>query len=394
MSTRYRLFVSVTPGLEGALQGELQELAILPSRFDRYPGGIELSGDASRLRHLCRDSRLAEGVRVRVGKPFVARDFATLEAGVAHLSWHAFLARDGAAPRVRVHCERSRLYHTQAVAERVIRSVARALGLKDAAAWTATRGGAETKGVDASTLVLPDAPLLFVRIVRDRVQLSIDAAGAPLHQRGYRTHIGKAPLRETLAAACIHATGYRGRRPLWDPFCGAGTLLLEALAQARGVVPGAARSFAFEAWPSLAGGVQDPDVGALAGASVAANALVMGSDHDPRALEAARANATRVGLEGAIRWIEEEPRAVSAAVPRDAIVVCNPPYGKRLGKDRPALQAAYRALSEVLVRRRDLDAWVLTGSPLLVRAGRGLDWEIAASFSNRGVPVRLYHLRP
>ncbi|MCK5800151.1 MAG: RNA methyltransferase, partial [Deltaproteobacteria bacterium] len=200
-------------------------------------------------------------------------------------------------------------------------------------------------------------------------------------------------LRETLAAACIHATGYRGRRPLWDPFCGAGTLLLEGLAQARGVVPGAARSFAFEAWPSLAGGVQDPDAGALAGASVAANALVIGSDHDPHALEAARANATRAGLDGAIRWIEEEPRAVSAAVPRDAIVVCNPPYGKRLGTDRSALQAAYRALSEVLVRRRDLDAWVLTGSPLLVRAGRGLDWEIAASFSNRGVPVRLYHRR-
>jgi putative N6-adenine-specific DNA methylase len=313
---------------------------------------------------LCRCSRLAEGVRVRVGKPTRVHDFEALQAAVGRQPWHAFFARGGPMPRLRVSCERSRLYHSDAVAERVEGALRRAL----APAHDAGAGD-----------------LLHVRLSHDQLQLSVDAVGEPLHRRGYRTHVGQAPLRETLAAACLRAAGYRGRRALWDPFCGSGTLLCEGLLSARGVAPGGARRFAFERWPALAGEERQPELD-----TAAVSAPAFGSDRDQRVLHAARANRDRAGLEGACAFLAAEPRDVAERIPRGALVVCNPPYGHRLpGRD---LAATYRQFTALLARRPDLEAWVLTSAGQLLR-GAGLSWEPALRFKNRGLRVCLWRLQ-
>ncbi|PIE17663.1 MAG: hypothetical protein CSA65_07900 [Proteobacteria bacterium] len=372
MSTRYRLFISITPGLESLLAAELGELGLLTSSFELRTGGLELAGDLELLKALCRCSRLAEGVRVRVGKPTAVRDFKALEAVVARQPWHAFLRRGGPAPRLRVSCERSKLYHSDAVAERVAGAIARAVDLD----------------VEANRDDDGEAPLVHVRLVRDELQLSIDAVGERLHRRGYRRHVGQAPLRETLAAACLRAAGYRGRRALWDPFCGSGTLLCEAVLAARGVAPGGAREFAFTRWPSLAGRAPDATRGPL----TAASALAIGSDRDHGVLRAAQTNVARAGLRGAVALLAGEPQSVADQIPAGALLVCNPPYGRRLSRSSRELVATYRQLTELLTRRRDLEAWVLTSAGELLRAPR-LCWEVALRFDNRGLRVALWQLR-
>lgn len=372
MTTTYRFFISVTPGLEELLESELERLALPLRLLERSAGGLEVTGDRRALWQVCRHSRLAEGVRVRVGRPFVARDFEALIRAVERLPWHAFLRRDEAVPPVRAHCERSRLYHSDAVAERV------------SAAITARLRSSVKAAAEA------DAPI-YVRISADTVQLSVDAVGAPLHRRGYRTHVGAAPLRETLAAACVAATGYRGERVLWDPFCGAGTLPLEAALSAWGGVAGQGRRFAFERWPSH----DDADyiellASTVEGMSAAAVALIGGSDRDPRALAAALHNAAKAGLSGALRWQRAEVAEVAAQLPRGALLLCNPPYGERVGRGA-TLARTYRELNQLVSRRPDLDAYVLTGSPLLTREARGLPWQRRLEFRNRGLAVRLYH---
>lgn len=366
MSTRYRIFVSVTPGLEHLLEQELGDLDLRGG--ERLEGGLELGGDRRTLWRVCLCSRLAESARVRLGKPFTARAFDELCAGLLRLPWAAYLPRGQALPEVRATCHRSRLYHSGAVAERARDVLAERL-----AVMGETRGGPS------------GLPRIHLRLERDRVQVSVDASGELLHRRGYRRHVGEAPLRETLAAACLRAAGYDGTQPLWDPFCGAGTLPLEALGLATGSQPGVGRSFAFESWPT-----HDADGFAELRADLPsphpAPASVLGSDVDADALEAASSNAAAAGLSPELR--QGDFAAVADVVPARTMIVTNPPYGRRLGGEGEV----YRRLGDLLRARTDL-------GPVFVLAGRrglskvtGLPWEPVLAFGNRGLPVRLMRL--
>jgi len=339
-----------------------RELAgLTDARLQRMEGGVELAAEEAGLWHICRGSALAEGV---------ARTFEQLEGRVARLPLHAFLARGGPLPRIRVVCRRSRLYHSDAVAARVEGVLRRRLSCSEA----------------------PPTQLLHVRLEHDQLQLSVDAAGEPLHRRGYRKHIGAAPLRETLAAAVVQAADYRGG-PLWDPFCGSGTLVIEALRRSSGVLPGAGRSFAFQGWPtheSAAYTAFCEDAGAApAQADVSPLTGVIGSDRDQRVLGAAQDNAARAGVEG-VQWIHGSFEEVVDAVPEGATLIANPPYGRRLHD--PHLSRTYVQLGEVLRRRRDLGrVLLLDGSGGLLLKTR-LSWRALWSFQNRGLPVRIVEL--
>lgn len=369
-ATRYRIFAAVTPGLEDLLVTELTALDLAGATIVR--GGVELAGGPEVLWRLALQSRLAESLRVRVGRSFAATSFAQLEQRVERLPWAAYIARGAAVPRMQVTCHRSRLYHTGAVAQRVQRVVARRLELC----------ADPTDGEQAT---------IFARIVRDQVQLAVDASGELLHRRGYRTHVGLAPLRETLAAACLAAAGFDGTRPLWDPFCGSGTLLLEAQSMACGVLPGALREFAFQRWPvHQADAFAAHRVGLTPSPGTPA-AAALGSDLDPGALEAARHNAKNAGLTSHIQWRQGDFEAVAGEVPRGAMVVSNPPYGHRLG-GQGQLARTFRRLGLLLRRRADLDPVVLLwGHPDLPRAG-GLRWRAITSLHNRGLAVKLLRL--
>ncbi len=276
------------------MRDELVDLGLARRALTPCEGGFEVLGTREVLWTLATRGRLAESIRVRIGH-FEARRFEQLEAGLAKLPWHAYLPM-GSSPRISATCRKSRLYHSGAVEERTAAAIA--------SRWKGRKGS--KTGVALST---PAAPV-HVRIERDHVQVSVNASGELLHRRGYRTSVGKAPIRETLAAACIRAADLDRDTTVWDPFCGSGTLAIEWLASADrrpAWLPG--RRYGFESWPTHDAIAYEAFIKDLpAGAPSSAGAIA--SDIDEHELEAARNNASAAGLGDRITWHQGDFEAV------------------------------------------------------------------------------------
>jgi putative N6-adenine-specific DNA methylase len=225
-------------------------------------------------------------------------------------------------------------------------------------------------------------------MAHDRCLISIDSSGELLHRRGYREATAKAPIRETLAAALLLAVDWRGATPVLDPFCGSGTIAIEAALLARRIPPGLQRRFAFMGWPDFdrqqwADIHGEAERGVLPRAPVA----ILGSDRDAGAIEAARANAGRAGVAGDITF---EQQAVSAIQPpaEPGWICTNPPYGVRVS-ERAELRNLYARLGKVV--RAKCAGWNLamfSADPRLERA-TGLTFRRVLSTVNGGIPVRV-----
>lgn len=323
------LFAVAQPGLEALVAAELAELGLGPARG--VEGGVAFRGDAAALVAANLHLRTATRVLVRLAE-FHAASFSELADGLAEVAWEKH-ARGGAPLRlaVRAAAHKSRLYHTGAVAERVQQAVAARLGAAVELVRRPEDGedGPEDSSGRADMLVV-------VRLGRDRCTVSVDSSGEPLHRRGYRLATGKAPLRPTLAAALLAAAGWRPGEPLLDPFCGSGTIAIEAALQTSGRPAGALREFACARWPALAGAYPALRAAAEAlsrGTCREGPVAVSASDRDPGAIEAARANARRAGVESAIA-LANRPFAGCEPPAASGLLVTNPPYGLRVGRAR------------------------------------------------------------
>jgi putative N6-adenine-specific DNA methylase len=365
-ATRYLVYATVTPGLEALAERELARILPAPLPWRKSQGGLEARLAAEDLWRVAHGSRLLESLRVRIGA-FEARDFAALEAGIGRLPWAAYIPA-GAALVVVVECRASALYHSGAVEERARQAI---VGLRG-------------KPVD-------DAPSarVYLRLVRDRVQVSVGASGELLHRRGYRRDIGKAPLRETLAAALLELAAYDPARPLWDPFAGSGTIPIEAASRARGLPAPVGRGFGFEAWPSHdVAAYRTWRDAARRPAGAAAPAMILGSDLDPAEIASARANAERAGVLADLALVLGDFGELARAAAAGSQVVTNLPYGKR----SPASLALYERFGRLLAERPDLDpVVVLSGHPKFAPS-TGLAWEVLAGFKNQGLPVEVLKL--
>jgi putative N6-adenine-specific DNA methylase len=229
---------------------------------------------------------------------------------------------------------------------------------------------------------------VVARVAHDRVTVSIDASGALLHRRGYRQALAKAPLRETMAAALLLASGWDATAPLLDPMCGSGTIPIEGALMARRIAPGIHRAFAFMGWPTF-----EPDAWERLTSEARAHELasspveIRGSDRDEGAVAAAVSNAERAGVASDVRF---ERRALSALVAPAGTgwIVGNPPYGKRVSEDRD-VRDFFAALGRVA--RERLHGWTLA----LLSPDRALDRQLGlrveelARTSNGGIPVRI-----
>jgi putative N6-adenine-specific DNA methylase len=372
------LFAVTAPGLEAVCAAEL---AALGMAGDAVEGGVAWRGGHESLYRANLWSRTASRVIVRVGE-FRARTFAELERHAARLPWTRFLV-GGTAVALRVTSRKSKLYHSDAVAERVARVLA-----AEAGADASVVNGAGEDDEDVA------AQLVVIRFVRDVCTVSIDASGRLLHRRGYRQAVAKAPLRETLAAAMLLASGWRGTTPLVDPLCGSGTIAIEAALMARGIAPGLAnaqrtpRKFAFERWPGFDASLWS-DVAWAARVVIRPDSAVaiVAADRDGGAIAAARANAERAGVQGDIAFVQ---RPLSSLEPPagPGHLVTNPPYGVRVGEHRE-LHALYAALGRVA--RQRLAGWtvaLLSADPRL-DAATGLPLAALLATRNGGIPVRL-----
>lgn len=242
---RYDTWAVAAPGLEPLLESELRRLGFADALAST--GGVRFSADSRGLALANLQSRLASRIVVRLAE-FRALAFHELERAARQVEWGRMLA-PGATFRLRVTAKKSRLYHSDAIAERVADAICRSV----AGARRVDGPSKEEDDADDSAPhalgIAPDAEsaqLFVVRFDHDRCTVSADSSGALLHRRGYRQAVAKAPLRETLAAAVLVALHYDAVKPLVDPFCGSGTLLIEAAMMARKIAPGSQRSFAAE----------------------------------------------------------------------------------------------------------------------------------------------------
>lgn len=361
-------FAVAAPGLEPLVRGELRALSALQPLLvhEPEPGGVGFRTDRAGLYAANLQLRTASRVLVRLGS-FHAATFYELERHAGRLPWDRFVG-PGQGVEFRVTARKSKLYHQAAVAERLLTAV------------EARVPGASGEGEGPQEFV--------VRLFRDECTVSADASGDLLHRRGYRHASGKAPLRETLAAAMLIGAGWNGSTSLLDPMCGSGTIPIEAALLARQMPPGAGRAFAFQRWPAF-------DVEAWEAVRAGANARILadapapilGSDRDAGAVAAAAANAERAGVADDIQWRQD---AVSAIEPpaEAGWVLTNPPYGVRVG-ERLRLRDLYAQLGNVL--RRRCMGWRLALLSAHAELDRqiGLELEPAFVTDNGGIRVRL-----
>jgi putative N6-adenine-specific DNA methylase len=367
----------VAPGLEAIAVSELRALGVAVPDAER--GGVAFETTEAELARVLLGVRTLTRVLVRVAE-FRAVSFVQLEQRARGIDWARWV-RPNARVLLRVTCRKSRLYHSDAVAERLARAVSDAI----AGAEVLTRSSDDDAPDDR-------AQQFVVRLAENVCTVSADAAGAPLYHRGYRLETAKAPIRETLAAAMLIGAGWDRRTPLVDPFCGAGTIVIEAAAIARNVAPGLRRSFAAERWPAAASTVWATARDAATAAIVeSARAALVGSDRDVGAIEAARSNAVRAGVADFVEF-SVVPVSECMAPPGVGHVITNPPYGVRIG-DPAVLRDLYARFGEVL--RTRFAGWRCAylsadrSRGHVLERQTGLDLRPVWYAENGGIPVRL-----
>ncbi len=373
-------FVVTSPGLDQLAAQELRQLDLIPLV---EPGGVTFKAEEEGLYRANLHLRTASRILARVGQFFYATAFGELRDKASRLPWERFL-KPGQPVDIRVTCHKSKLIHTGAVAERIAGAIYDRLGLA-----SPLRKGFEDEGPATDTISRANQPasqLIVVRVARDQVTISMDSSGELLHRRGYRLAVAKAPLRETLAAAMLLASGWDGRSPLLDPFCGSGTIPIEAALIALGIPPGLKRRFAFMDWPGY-----DPKCWQTILAQVhpleSVELPIFASDRDAGAVRMAQENAARAGVENSIHFACQAVSSITPP-PGPGWMVTNPPYGLRVSEGRD-LRNLYAQLGNVL--RAKCPGWnvaVLSSDPMLL-GQTGLKLDSSFAMINGGVSVRL-----
>lgn len=375
---RFECFAVCPPGLESFTASELAGLSLLPEDFPAGAhigeGGIAFQANLAGLYRANLHLRTAARVLIRIGR-FHAAKFVELRRKAGNLEWEHYL-QPGQQVHLRVTCRNSRLYHSDAVAQRFIEAITERMGKPP------LLDQADTDDTITSQRII-------VRLEHDNVLISLDTSGEPLYKRGYRLATAKAPLRENLAAAMLFASRWDHLSPLFDPFCGSGTIPIEAALLAGNIAAGKNRSFAFMNWNNFDARLWS-QVRDKATRTEKPNPpfLIAGSDRDAGAIKIAHQNAARAGV---AEWIQFKRRAFTSVQPPNlpGWVVTNPPYGMRI-RSRHDLRNLYSGWGNALhaLFRGWQVAFLCTEDRLATLTG--LQFEPGISMNNGGLAVKLF----
>lgn len=329
-------------GLEAVLKREILDLGYEISSVE--DGRVTFQGDAEAV---CRANiflRTAERVLLKVGS-FQAVSFEELFEKTKALPWEAYIPKDGKFWVTKASSVKSRLFSPSDIQSVMKKAMVRRLQEHYHMEWFPEGG--------------PEYPVR-VFLMKDQVTVGIDTSGASLHKRGYREVSGKAPITETLAAALIMLTPWRGDRILVDPFCGSGTFPIEAAMMAANIAPGMNRSFTAEKWTNLipkklwydtvdeaSDLIREPE-----------ETDIQGYDADEDVIRIARRNAAEAGVEHMIHFQRRDVRNLSHPK-KYGFIITNPPYGERL-EDKKDLPELYRAFGESFRRLETWSAYMIT----------------------------------
>jgi putative N6-adenine-specific DNA methylase len=361
---RRAFFAATPPHANRICADELRSLLFLDQEPAMLAGGVEFEGKLTDCYLANLKLRTANRILMRAGS-FEATNFLKLEKQSAGFPWELYVHPDMEF-RFSISAHRCRLYHKEAIRERLLEQISARLSLF-------------YNGVSQNA----PHPLqtIYIRGVDDRFFLSLDTSGEILYKRGIKTHGGKAPMRETTAAAILHLAGYTGQLPLIDPMCGSGTLSLEAAMIAANIPPGWFREFAFMQWPSYTPAtLEHIKREAGKGFIPMETPIVFASDIDPSAVNELEKTASAYGLD---KMIHVSPKDFFEIQPGDVadqpgFIFINPPYGIRM-ETQNASEKLFREIVRKL--KSDFQNWT---SILVVPSRKMLS---AAPFGSRVHPI-------
>ncbi len=331
----HRFCVPCLFGLEGLVADELRRMDLTQVAAEN--GRVYFSGGDEALARANLRLRTGERVLLELGR-FDAVTFDELFERTRALPWERWIPKDAAFP-VAGHSLNSKLFSVSDCQKIIKKAVVERLKSRYHLNWFAETG--ETVQIRFS-------------IMKDQVSLCLDTSGEGLHKRGYRPAHNAAPLRETLAAAMVNLSRYRGRDDFVDPFCGSGTIPIEAALIAKNAAPGKNRRFAAMDWRTLDKRIWQAEREAAAAKEFHGDYRILGTDIDPKAIAIAKENAARAGVAELVRFEVADARRFSRETER-GVLVTNPPYGERIGEKEEA-EALYRAFGEAY---RNTENWQL-----------------------------------
>ncbi len=297
-------------GLEGPIRDELVRLGMKDVVSEN--GRVFFSGGFEDLVKANVCLRIGERVLLEIGS-FDAVTFDELFERTKALPWEDYIPEDGAFP-VKGYSLNSALFSVSDCQKIIKKAVVERLKTKYRTDWFRETGALYQ---------------IQFSIMKDRVSLCIDSSGAGLHKRGYRPAHNVAPLKETMAAALVTLSRYRGREDFCDPFCGSGTIPIEAALIARNIAPGLNRSFSCENWPQIPSGIGRLVREEARSREYHGSYSILGSDLDPEAVKIARENAERAGVADIVRFEVADALQFERKT-QNGIIVTNPPYGERI----------------------------------------------------------------
>lgn len=333
MST-YTLIATAAMGLEAIVAKEVKELGY-ECQVDN--GKVIFKGDETAIARANMWLRTADRIKILVGD-FKAYSFDELFENTKKLPWENFLPVDAEFP-VQGKSVKSKLYSVpdcQAIVKKAI--VERLRTAYKRTSWLDETG-----------------PLFKIEVAihKDVASITLDTSGQGLHKRGYRIGQGEAPLKETLAAALIQLTTWNPDRPFVDPFCGSGTIPIEAALIGQNIAPGFNREFLSENWPMMPTEVWEKTrMEAEDSANYDQPLEILGTDIDHRMIQVSKENAMEAGLGDLVKFKQMQVRDFTSEL-EYGIVVGNPPYGERIG-ERKEVERMYQEMGKAFEK---LDTW-------------------------------------
>ncbi|MGJ7921871.1 THUMP domain-containing class I SAM-dependent RNA methyltransferase [Neobacillus sp. LXY-4] len=339
----FDLIATSAMGLEALVAKEVRDLGY---ECTVENGRISYKGDGLAIARSNLWLRTADRIKIKVGE-FRATSFDELFEKTKALDWEQYLPEDAEFP-VTGKSVKSKLFSVsdcqaivkKAIVDRLKRHYKRTTWFEE--------NGPKFK--------------IEVALLKDIATITIDASGVGLHKRGYRADQGEAPLKETLAAALVMLTNWTPDKPLIDPFCGSGTIPIEAALIGQNIAPGFNREFVSETWPLISGELWDQARNEAEDLAKYDQPLdITGSDIDHRMVKMAEENAFEAGLGDLVSF--KQMRVQDLTVKQDyGVIIGNPPYGERLG-EKQAVEKMYREMGQVFA---GLDTWsiyILTSHP-------------------------------
>ena len=320
-------------GLEGLVGDELRRMDLDGVQVEN--GRVRFRGDERAMAKANLNLRCGERVLLHLAS-FRAESFEELFQGVLRASLGDYITKNGSFP-VKGHCLNSKLHSVPDCQAIVKKAAARNLGEKYGVNWLPEDG---------------ELYQLQFAIMNDQAELYLDTTAAGLHKRGYRAQGNAAPLRETLAAGLVTLTHYRGRDFIWDPFCGSGTIPIEAAYIALNRAPGLMRGFAAEKFPWAGPELWRQVRTEAMDKEFRGQYRILGSDNDPKCISLAMSNARKAGVGKVIEFKDGDATKMDLPA-QEGVLIANPPYGQRMLEQKSA-QKLYEALGRHL---RYADGW-------------------------------------